>query len=42
MVVREYLGPEFQRLYAVNRRAELEEFDRRMSPLEYDWYLTAG
>jgi glutamine synthetase len=40
--VGEYLGPEFQQLFATTRRAELEAFDKQVTPLEYDWYLMAG
>ncbi len=40
--VREYLGAEFQQLFATTRRAELHSFDCQVTPLEYDWYLTAG
>lgn len=40
--VKEYLGTAFQRLFATTRRAELQVFDSQVTPLEYDWYLTAG
>ncbi len=40
--VAEYLGADFQQLFATTRRAELEAFDSQVTPLEYDWYLTAG
>ncbi|HUI61329.1 MAG TPA: glutamine synthetase family protein, partial [Steroidobacteraceae bacterium] len=40
--LREYLGAGFQRLFATTRRAELQSFDHQVTPLEYDWYLTAG
>jgi len=40
--IREYLGPDFQQLFATTRRAELRAFDSQVTPLEYDWYLTAG
>jgi glutamine synthetase len=40
--VREYLGADFQQLFATTRRAELRAFDNQVTPLEYDWYLTAG
>jgi len=40
--VREYLGPQFQTLFATTRCAELGAFDNQVTPLEYDWYLTAG
>jgi glutamine synthetase len=40
--VKEYLGADFQQLYATTRRAELQAFDNQVTPLEYDWYLMAG
>ena len=40
--VKEYLGAGFQGLFATTRRAELRAFDNQVTPLEYDWYLTAG
>jgi len=40
--VGEYLGTDFQQLFATTRRAELRAFDSQVTPLEYDWYLTAG
>jgi glutamine synthetase len=40
--VTEYFGAEFQQLFATTRRAELRAFDSQVTPLEYDWYLTAG
>jgi len=40
--VKDYLGADFQELYAMTRRAELQAFDNQVTPLEYDWYLTAG
>jgi glutamine synthetase len=40
--VEEYLGAEFQRLFATTRRAELQSFDNQVTVLDYDWYLTAG
>jgi len=40
--VREYLGANFQQLFATTRRAELQSFDNQVTPLEYDWYLAAG
>ncbi|WP_029349303.1 glutamine synthetase family protein [Bosea sp. 117] len=32
-------GPEYQRVYAVMKEAELNAFERRINPLEYDTYL---
>jgi glutamine synthetase len=40
--VSEYLGADFQQLFATTRRAELRAFDNQVTPLEYDWYLMAG
>jgi glutamine synthetase len=40
--VQEYLGAAFQQLFSTTRRAELRAFDNQVTPLEYDWYLTAG
>jgi glutamine synthetase len=40
--VKDYLGADFQQLFATTRRAELEAFDCQVTPLEYDWYLTTG
>jgi glutamine synthetase len=40
--VGEYLGADFQQLFATTRRAELRAFDNQVTPLEYDWYLMAG
>jgi glutamine synthetase len=40
--VAEYLGADFQQLFATTRRAELRAFDNQVTPMEYDWYLTAG
>jgi len=40
--VKEYLGTDFQQLYATTRRAELQAFENQVTPLEYDWYLMAG
>jgi glutamine synthetase len=40
--VAEYLGRQFQQLFATTRRAELRSFESQVTPLEYDWYLTAG
>ena len=40
--VGDYLGADFQQLFATTRRAELRAFDNQVTPLEYDWYLMAG
>lgn len=36
---REYLGERFARLYATVKRAELDEFNSYVTPLECAWYL---
>jgi len=36
--IREYFGADFQRLYAVTRRGELDAFERRVTALEYELY----
>ena len=35
----EYLGARFARLYATVKRAELDEFNSWVTPLECAWYL---
>jgi glutamine synthetase len=37
--LRDYLGADFHRLYAITRRGELQEFESHISTLEYDWYV---
>lgn len=37
--IRTYLGQEFSSVYAACKLAECEEFQREISPLEYEWYL---
>ena len=34
-----YIGEEYARVFAINRRSECEAFHQRVSPLDYDWYL---
>lgn len=34
--VREYLGAEFQHVYGLLKQQEMDEFDRQVTPLEYD------
>ncbi len=34
--VRDYLGEEFQRVYRLLKEQEMAEFDRQVTPLEYD------
>lgn len=36
-----YLGSRFKKLYAAVRRAELDRFEARLTPLEFEWYLSA-
>lgn len=38
-VIPEYLGRDFIKVYLANKYAEREKFNRRISPLEYTWYL---
>lgn len=37
--VRDYLGEEFQQLYTGTKQQEIDEFDRQITPLEYEAYL---
>jgi glutamine synthetase len=34
--IREYFGPEFQHVYSLMKHQEMDEFDRQVTPLEYD------
>lgn len=38
-VLPEYLGKDYCKYYAMNRRAEAEKFHNAISQLDYDWYL---
>ncbi len=38
-VIPDYLGREFCRVYCATKRAEYNEFNYHVSPLEYQWYL---
>lgn len=38
-VLPSYLGEEYARLYAINRRGECEAFHNEVTTLDYDWYL---
>ena len=38
--VEEYFGKEFQRTFAALKRSELSSFQRQITPLEIEWYLT--
>lgn len=40
-VLPEYLGKDYCKYYAVNRRAEAEKFHNVVSQLDFDWYLRA-
>lgn len=40
--VREYFGERFQQLFVTTRRGELQAFESHVTPLEYDWYVTAS
>ena len=35
-IAREFLGEEFQRVYVLLKQQEMDEFDRQVTPLEYD------
>jgi glutamine synthetase len=36
-----YLGARFKTLYAACRRAEFDRFEARLTPLDFEWYLSA-
>jgi glutamine synthetase len=38
--VENYFGKEFQQTFAALKRAELDAFNRQVTPLEIEWYLT--
>ncbi len=38
-VLREYLGKDYCKYYAMNRREESRRFHNRVSQLDFDWYL---
>ena len=40
-VLPEYLGKEYCKYYAMNRRSEAEKFHNQVSQLDIDWYLRA-
>jgi len=40
-ILPDYLGKDYCRYYALNRRAEAEKFHNAVSQLDYDWYLRA-
>lgn len=37
--IREYFGADFQRIFALTKQQEIDEFDGRITPLEYEAYL---
>jgi len=37
--LREYFGERFVRLYELTRRGEMQDFNARLSPLDFAWYL---
>lgn len=37
--IREYLGEDFQRIYASTKQQEIAEFDKHVTPIEYQAYL---
>jgi glutamine synthetase len=36
-----YFGDRFKKLYAACRRAEFDRFEARLTPLDFEWYLSA-
>jgi glutamine synthetase len=40
-VLPEYLGPDYCKAYATNRRAEAERFHSTVSDVDFDWYMRA-
>jgi glutamine synthetase len=40
-VLPEYLGPDYCKAYATNRRAEAERFHNTVSDVDFDWYMRA-
>jgi glutamine synthetase len=40
-VLPQYLGAEYCRSYAINRRAEAERFHNIVSNVDFDWYMRA-
>ncbi len=41
-VVPEYLGADYRRIFSACKWFELGAFNRRITPTEYDWYLSAS
>jgi glutamine synthetase len=37
--LREYFGEGFVRLYGLTRRGEMQDFQSRLTPLDFTWYL---
>lgn len=40
-ILPQYLGEDFCRIYAINRRFEAEQFHNKISNIDFDWYLRA-
>ena len=40
-ILPEYLGEDYCRTYAINRREEARRFHNTISPVDFDWYLRA-
>ena len=40
-ILPQYLGDEFCRAYAANRRHEAQQFHNKVSNIDFDWYLRA-
>ena len=38
-ILPEYLGKDYCKYYAINRRAEARQFHNTISPLDFEWYL---
>jgi glutamine synthetase len=37
--LREYFGERFVKLYELTRRGEMQDFNSRLTALDYSWYL---
>jgi glutamine synthetase len=40
-LLKRFLGERFCALYAACRRAEFDRFEARLTPLDFEWYLSA-
>jgi glutamine synthetase len=41
LILPEYLGRDYCKAYATNRRAEAERFHNTISNVDFDWYMRA-